>query len=102
MRMNVLFCLCFVALLIFTGLVFANEDKNNMGWRFSWMSPVYDELDVNYQYLDELPDIKRPFRGHCAGAWYDFDGDGNKEYFHDDNNWQKTYVFENDGDNTYV
>ncbi len=77
------------------------QDKNNLGWKIAWKSYNASKTDP----IPELPEeegIYIPYRGHNAEAWFDFDGDGNLEFFHDDNNWRKTYVFENDGDNSYA
>jgi hypothetical protein len=95
---------CIIAV-IFCMLINANvsgQDKNNLGWKFAWMGPIWDKSDPSTDYLPEEEGIRKPYRGHNAEAWFDFDGDGNLEFFHDDNNWQKTYVFENDGDNSYA
>ena len=76
-------------------------DNPNLKWEFAWKG--YDATKV--APVPDLPEeegIPIPYRGHNAEAWFDFDGDGNLEFFHDDNNWQKTYVFENDGDNSYA
>ncbi len=70
----------------------AVRDKDNLRWYKAWTSPSAGEVE---------PDIPVPRRGHNAGAWYDFDGDGNLEFFFDDNDKAKTYVYENAGDNVW-
>jgi len=67
-------------------------DNDNMQWQKAWMSPDSGEVEV---------DIPVPRRGDCAGAWYDFDGDGNLEFMFDDNDKARTFVYENAGDNVW-
>jgi len=67
-------------------------DNDNLQWQKAWTSPDSGEVEE---------DIPVPRRGHCAGAWYDFDGDGNLEFMFDDNDMARTYVYENAGDNVY-
>ena len=60
------------------------QDKSNMGWKFAWKG--YDANKTTRPTLPEEEGIDIPYRGHNAEAWFDFDGDGNLEFFHDDNN----------------
>ncbi len=75
------------------------DDATNMGWKLSWMGPIADKAGTNE--IVEGSGIPVPYRGHCGGAWFDMDGDGNLEFFHDDNNYERTYVFENAGNDNY-
>jgi len=95
MRYQNSFYICAIAMLVFILMAFVNPsaaDNNNLQWLKAWTSPDSGEVEE---------DIRVPKRGHNSGAWYDFDGDGNLEFFFDDNDNAKTYVYENAGDNVY-
>ena len=101
MNSRTILSFCLVTLLLFSSvLVFAQADKENMSWKIAWTTRDANKTDI--PTLPEEEGIPIPYRGHNAEAWFDFDGDGNLEFVHDDNNWRKTYVYENDGDDTFV
>ena len=93
-----------VCVMAFLGLAFASqtvlaqEDRPNDRWELAWAS----EFQVKEGTTELAPDLPAPWRAHLHMAWYDFDGDGNKEWFHEDNNYVRTYVYENSGDNEWT
>jgi len=89
---------CMLAMVVFVLVLTVSAktsgivDNDNLQWQKAWTSPDSGEVEE---------DIQVPRRGHCAGAWYDFDGDGNLEFMFDDNDKNRTFVYENAGDNLW-
>ncbi len=74
------------------------EDKDNMKWKLAWTSPPAVPT-VNQAITGEVP---IPYRFYNCEAWFDFDGDGNLEFYCEDQTPFRGYVYEADGNNKFV
>jgi hypothetical protein len=74
------------------------EDKDNMKWKLAWTTPATGPI-ANVAITGEVP---VPYRFYNSEAWFDFDGDGNKEFYAEDQDPFRGYVYEADGNDSYV
>jgi hypothetical protein len=98
MIQKTIFISILIAMLICPVFAFAKVDNNNTLWKKSWTSPATTKKGME-QEVEE--GIYVPGRSHPFEAWFDIDGDGNKEMIMTDNDFDMTYIYENEGDDNY-
>lgn len=86
-----------VLILVVSSLCIA-EDKDNMKWKLAWTSQACLP-NANAAIKGEVP---VPHRFYNSEAWFDFDGDGNLEFYAEDQDPFRGYVYEADGNDKYV
>ncbi len=93
---------CFSILLVVFFFIAATssfaEDKDNMKWKLAWTTPATGPT-VNEAIDGEVP---IPYRFYNSEAWFDFDGDGNLEFYAEDQTPFRGYVYEADGNDHFV
>ncbi len=88
-----------IVLLLMAVTVIAQNDNNNMKWQLAWTSPATLNESEHPVVGNDVP---VPYRFYNSEAWFDFDGDGNLEFYCEDQDPYRGYVYEADGNNQYV